>query len=885
MEDVCCANDTSIPSPTKAETQPDKEAETRPVVVEKGEEEKQEEGAVRETSDGSQMKTDRDEETLKASTPQKIINSMEGVVVPKVERIAMPDFLLLAMLISIPVVIYIVLFTTMGLGEETFYYLAERYGQYAYIAGLATTFLIGICYLLDFTDWDSETGKRRQMVVWSLVLIGVIAMVLLMVQDYPYGPIACFAFIIPIWLISLKSACIFQKLDTRTYTSWLSGPLFFVALVTGIYWFVWTFLEDENEWSEFNRILYADDSGCPRPDYREHPECESLVNPGQICVTVVNNEFVFEEANTTTLNSTEYCPAECSQIHDGCLNTFILWVGPALLSMVLIFLSFFTTFLKSESGEQDIVNFAKVWIFLLFAVWLTASLAGAAAGVASALMGLTLASFIGSAVFIASSVSVKDQKAHATGFWERMNEKYGSHMDIARGLGVVLLAPIFIIFLALSILNQCIRKCGLPCNKKFKTEEEGKDTFTKRGRDAIVTYQSWDRSKVFTYAVYWGAIFMIVNVIVAKFTVLFLSWLIDVTKDFDLIAVTGIMVGVGLLMFLLPPVPGVPIYLTLGIVIIAVGREQLGIIGCMAYGCAVSLVMKLLACTLQQKMIGELLYNYVAVRQMVGINSVVIRSMRLILQEPGVGLAKVAILVGGPDWPTSVLCGLMRLDLIPILIGTTPVFFLIVPTLLTGSFTYMASLKLPSGQPEFPNAATLATVFAAITAVVQFGAMVVAAYYLEETTRTKGEELDKIPIDKEVKEREDKQEEFNSCYKKVTEWHRVPFLAKALLIVALITMVVSCYMVQLFASLCFAEYELTYTIDENLDGDWKNFLLPLGRTACVLFIISCVEVYGYTSWAGCEARKFMAQNHHDEEAPEVDADSTNEKSTSKDEES
>jgi TRAP-type C4-dicarboxylate transport system permease small subunit len=237
--------------------------------------------------------------------------------------------------------------------------------------------------------------------------------------------------------------------------------------------------------------------------------------------------------------------------------------------------------------------------------------------------------------------------------------------------------------------------------------------------------------------------------------------------------------------------------------------------------------------------------------------------MRLILQEPGLSVAKVAILVGGPDWPTSVLCGIMRLDLVPILLGTTPVFFLIVPTLLTGSFTYMASLKLENGQPEFQSASTLATVFAAITAVVQFGAMVVAAFYLEQTVSNKGEELDKIEVDVGVKEREDKQEEINKCYKEVTQWDRVPFLAKALLMLSLATMVTSCYMVQLFSTHCFANYELTYTIEDNLDGDWTNLLLPLGRAACLLFIVSCLELYGYIAWAGREARKLMVRKQND----------------------
>lgn len=77
-------------------------------------------------------------------------------------------------------------------------------------------------------------------------------------------------------------------------------------------------------------------------------------------------------------------------------------------------------------------------------------------------------------------------------------------------------------------------------------------------------------------------------------------------------------------------------------------------------------------------------------------------------------MVKIGILCGGPDWPTSVLCGIMRLELIPILIGTFPVFFLIIPTVITGALTYMASLETEDGEPEFPWAGVVGTICAAL---------------------------------------------------------------------------------------------------------------------------------------------------------------------------
>ena len=52
--------------------------------------------------------------------------------------------------------------------------------------------------------------------------------------------------------------------------------------------------------------------------------------------------------------------------------------------------------------------------------------------------------------------------------------------------------------------------------------------------------------------------------------------MIEKTAGFGVGAVTAIMCGVGVMMFLLPPVPGVPVYLTLGIVLAAQGNETLG---------------------------------------------------------------------------------------------------------------------------------------------------------------------------------------------------------------------------------------------------------------------------------------------------------------------
>mmetsp|Transcript_86601 Transcript_86601/g.244914 ORF Transcript_86601/g.244914 Transcript_86601/m.244914 type:complete len:474 (+) Transcript_86601:2738-4159(+) len=108
-------------------------------------------------------------------------------------------------------------------------------------------------------------------------------------------------------------------------------------------------------------------------------------------------------------------------------------------------------------------------------------------------------------------------------------------------------------------------------------------------------------------------------------------------------------------------------------------------------------------------------------------------------------MAKVSILVGGPDWPTSVMCGIMGLPLLPVLVGTLPVALLIIPTVLSGSFTYLGSLGTtygtepdegvddwPSSYPDWAWCSTAASLAMTLTAGVQTGSMFLAAHYLSK---------------------------------------------------------------------------------------------------------------------------------------------------------
>ena len=743
----------------------------------------------------------------------------------------------------------IVGFTKLGWGLSSFYFLSRYFEQHAYILALSLAGFATVLYLCDCHHWKSKFGQSARYFAISTLILGCTVLVLFISSTFPYGPISMYMVLTPMWLVLAKHMC-YKDLSMRTYVPWLSGPLFFNAIIILAIWLYWTLSTDSHEWTDLTRLADAQISGC-EPDYETFPECRD-VNGGyedNLC-------FYINPDDPQPPIFNEFCPSNCVRVFDKCANMFIVWSGPFLVSLGLFFLSFFATFLKATGTiEQEVLKFGKLWFFLLFVMWIAASLAGAGAGVSVTLAALTLSAFVASAILLASSYNHIERGERFNEVLSSLIDKYRAYLNIAKGLVVVTSAPIFIVYLALSFVNQGLRKIKCPCTKNVKTTTEslrdviGAGHLTIEARRLIREMKTWDIVDVLTYAVYWGMGFMVFAVLAPKFTTLFLSWIIEKALKMSVPVVTGILIGIGVVMFLLPPVPGAPIYLTFGIVIVPVGREVLGLTSSILYAMAVSLVLKLFATFLQQKMIGGLLQNSTSVRKMVGINTGLMRAFKLVLAEPGFSMAKICILCGGPDWPTSVLCGIMGLPLAPILVGTLPVVALVIPTVLAGSFTYMSSISLPDGTPEFAWAGTAKAVSMAIAALVLFGFMLFAAYYVELTMREREDEVAKIPIDEEVKKLDDLTEMSNEAYKEVTQWHLVPSFIKFILILSLISMIVSCYVVQLFQEDAFVSYQLTDTIQNRLNGNWVNLILPLGYAALALFGASIFFFFIFLCWA------------------------------------
>jgi len=162
---------------------------------------------------------------------------------------------------------------------------------------------------------------------------------------------------------------------------------------------------------------------------------------------------------------------------------------------------------------------------------------------------------------------------------------------------------------------------------------------TKRVHERLQRTMSWNWTVVLRRVVLIGLVYLCAQVLVMNFLTFSLSWLVQTLRSLSLVVVTGIFTVIGLIMFLLPPVPGTPVYLGAGLLLTSTAErewataeyleaKEVGAYFWMgaAYAMLVALVIKLLACTLQQKLIGENLRRSVAVRKFVGINSPFMRS-------------------------------------------------------------------------------------------------------------------------------------------------------------------------------------------------------------------------------------------------------------------
>lgn len=739
--------------------------------------------------------------------------------------------------ILLPIAAFLGIYSAMGEGVAVYGSLSED-GNYevAWYLCVAAVVWLALMWVVDAFDKSitSPNVKKAVYVMTAIPLAMMFVASLLAVEEYISAPMVLF----------VVFKCLMEKMLYDTAFPYVAIGKFMLAngyanlvasLITIVSWLVWMWGFDK-QWS--NTEMFA--------LYHGRLDCNRATDS-------------LEEAR--------------------CQAAYLLWGSPLILGMLCFFFGIACMYLARDGSavRMIIVQF----LILGMGMWVSVSISGAEMGLADDILQFALL-FCSMMLVVCVNMVGYDNLRDKLGSM-RITQKLGeySQSNFAKGMVIALALPILPAFLLLSACIRQARIFGLSMASTKRDADAEFNYFTAAGWGMLKWLFS-DVTAVFTWTAYIAMFYFICDVGVGKGAVLFLGWMISIMKDYSpaVVLVCFVLLGVG--MFLLPPVPGPPVYLTGGVLLVGSMEDSMGFWGATLACVFVCWIVKLLSCTLQQKWFGESLGGYVGVRYTVGINSVQMRAIRYCLMQPGLSPAKVAILCGGPDWPTSVLCGILRVPLYESVLGTSPVLVLYLAyTVLAGAFMLKtggscasdgaataadAALSPSPPPPPFPPPAELAEVgstnYWEMASAVALGVAMVsmsctsfaAVYFMENTIENKKAECEAFPVDEEVEAREIKVQAKQVAYKHVTRWGNLPALDRALLGGAVACMTAACHLAGNFGSRCFATFTVTCTVA------LVDVVKTLGWVAISLFAFGLILFQLYQRGAKQRTRSVMESN-------------------------
>jgi len=525
--------------------------------------------------------------------------------------------------------------------------------------------------------------------------------------------------------------------------------------------------------------------------------------------------------------------AKCSKIE---LTYFLIWTCPLFVCGALMVMAFFSAlhWKVVATGRTGPEKFLKlvVLVFLSAATvfWVLCNTAGASMGLSNLFFGIFLGASCVMAVWLVQTMNylMQQKTSRRSLVWQCVMPFLQSEWSAAFLLccaGFLLPA-----FLLLEFIIQRVRPMG----------DDRSAWLTPRGAIVwdMIREKHWLSVLEKAFALTIG---YLVFYLFSKVTPLFLAVLADWLPS-NLIAVMVVFYIVGLIMFLLPPVPGVPVYMAAGFIVMESSGPELSFLVGFLMTSVMCLLLKLTAVAIQQKLIGQCLGGSLYIQQLVGVHTVNVRAIEKILKQPGLGVQKVLILCGGPDWPTSVLTGILRLPVGQMLIGTLPCFILLMPAVLAG-----ASLTEP-------DASKFSTILVMIVGMTQGGAMLLAFVFIaREIERSHDELIALRPEHDALLERVNVENWRTMEYKRCTRWFCISWFNKLLLMLGVALELGVCLAFALVGSSCFKPFEIGNRIDADvmdggLDGNVMNIIeCPFGA-GLLYAMIAGIFMYGLYTW-------------------------------------
>lgn len=487
---------------------------------------------------------------------------------------------------------------------------------------------------------------------------------------------------------------------------------------------------------------------------------------------------------------------------------------------------------------------------LLLCIYCVTAFAGAAMELSHAFTAFFVSAIVGVAVLAAAAVGFNELagKVH-----ERLEPLVLTFKEAVDGeymcaAGVIFASPLFIAYVCVSFVHQLVRRVRafLGIGPPLREGAE-KAWVTQLAAKALASLSQWAWASILLKAYTIGLLAWLLlygSTLTYMSLALMIAWL----KSMHWLVASAIFFVIGLCMFLLPPVPGLAVYLCAGVLLTPACEAAFGFWPACTYAAFFAVAIKLVAQVLQMKLIGERLGESTHVKAAVGVNSDLIKAIRHILQQPGLSPAKVCILCAGPDWPTAVLCGILRLNVYQMLIGLLPVFVLTVPTTLAASF----QLRVDRGGVWEP----MASMMLLLAALVQLATGCVALYFIEQVRNDK--DVTPHPDDEEVTRVEAEEAEAQRAYVEATHLSTMPLIPRLLLLSGTAVLIVSTYLLIFFNRYCFESFALTDDVLSALCVSCERApVKPLGWAAFGMLGYAIACLYGFSVWAEGHVKSYV----------------------------
>eukprot|EP00930_Biecheleria_cincta_P000825 TRINITY_DN10201_c0_g1_i2.p1 TRINITY_DN10201_c0_g1~~TRINITY_DN10201_c0_g1_i2.p1 ORF type:complete len:836 (+),score=158.64 TRINITY_DN10201_c0_g1_i2:50-2509(+) len=768
--------------------------------------------------------------------------------------------------VLLPCALLVGCFSSIGIAHTIFNYVAEKkLNMLGNAAACAAVCLLAFLYVVDF-----HLRTRVFQAVCGVIQIAIcIAAAVLKGVAYPWTP-GLLCLVSTVLLIGFLRVSAFRR-DSGT-----SGKAFFSAcaisyaatsLCSGVGWAVWIFVADK-KWNSSTKLWLVS---------KHQPLYDTVWKSGKLIFDTHCAPGVDLSKLTPALNALQQAAIKKACLRASSVWTFA-WGAPFVCAVVCLIAAGFcfvfartATRVESSDANAAVASLQRVLkgcvltvVLMIGFMWSSVQVAGAAVKLSAAMFALGCATISATVGWVCLEVDFSVLRRMTTQGKMASNIFKIMRNDWVRAMMIFGLNAFIPIMASLDIIRQKQRQT-LASWREEQTDDDHYDKFTPNGRRLVNELSLWNWGSILTKVDLFGELFLAVT-IGTKVTYMSFSWLNDVLAatgiDFYIISVMVFFIGI--VMFLIPIVPGTAVYLFSGVVLGKLSSDPGGpgfAIG-VVLACAWSSLAKHIACV-GQYMMGYAAGKSLKVQQMVGVDQVPTRAAEQILKTKGFSVGKVCILVAGPDFPTSMLCGILRINIPWMLVGTTPVILVsIIPQCLVGA------ILTQDGEGILGMISTAVT---GVAAAVQAAATMLYAYRIMKVVDTDGAKLAEWREEHAaVAELTKKEEAFVACYREASKWDNMSNGQKFVLLGSAVGLIFSGLALTGDTMIMDTPYFLRkFSITDKIEKPWDEGGLdnrpwtlvidPYGYMILGLSVISVCMHITFNCWMNRTAQAMLAK--------------------------